>query len=103
MLLLNPKIRAGQVEVEVHGVDDIFRETAPFYVETVRRQIVERYGNERLEAACARALGVRARSYRHVESILKNGLDRLPSPAEGDDEGATPTAHENIRGGGYYH
>jgi transposase len=63
----------------------------------------KRYGNERLEAAAARAGGVRARSYRHVESILKNGLDRLPSPAEGDDEGATPTAHENIRGGGYFH
>jgi penicillin-binding protein 1A len=39
---------AEDAEVEVHGVDDIFRETSPFYVETVRRQIVERYGNERL-------------------------------------------------------
>src|SRR5512138_1856404 len=48
----------------------------------------KRYGNERLEAACARALSVRARSYRHVESILKNGLDRLPSPAEESTEGA---------------
>jgi len=50
----------------------------------------------------ARALSVRARSYRHVESILKNGLDRLPSPAEGNDEGRTPTVHENIRGGDYF-
>ncbi len=40
----------------------------------------------------------------HVESILKNGLDRLPSPAEPmDAEGATPVPHENIRGGAYYH
>jgi penicillin-binding protein 1A len=39
---------AEEAEVEVHGVDDIFRETSPFYVETVRRQIVDRYGNERL-------------------------------------------------------
>jgi penicillin-binding protein 1A len=35
-------------EVKVFGVDDVFRETAPFYVEQVRRQVVERYGNERL-------------------------------------------------------
>src|SRR6266508_2961644 len=32
----------------------------------------KQYGKERLEAACARAFSVRARSYRHVESILKN-------------------------------
>jgi len=62
------------------------------------------YGQERLEAAAARAVAVQARSYRHVESILKNGLDRLPSPVEPmDAEGATPVTHENIRGGGYYH
>jgi transposase len=66
-------------------------------------RLAKRYGNERLEAACARALGVRARSYRHVESILKNGLDRLPSPAEESTEGARRGGHENIRGGGYYH
>jgi penicillin-binding protein 1A len=39
---------AEEDEVKVFPVDDIFRETAPFYVETVRRQIVERYGNDRL-------------------------------------------------------
>jgi penicillin-binding protein 1A len=41
---------AAKAEVHVHGVDDVFRETAPFYVESVRRQIVDRYGNERLLA-----------------------------------------------------
>jgi len=39
---------AEESEVKVYPVDDIFRETAPFYVETVRRQIVDRYGNERM-------------------------------------------------------
>ncbi|WP_437313129.1 Mu transposase domain-containing protein [Sorangium sp. So ce385] len=38
----------------------------------------KRYGQERLEAACERAGRVRARAYRHIASILKNGLDRLP-------------------------
>lgn len=63
----------------------------------------KRYGAERLEAACARALAVRARSYRHVESILKRGLDRLPSaPAAAEGE-PRPEQHENIRGDKYYH
>ena len=31
-----------------HGVDDVFRETSPFYVEQVRRYVVGRYGNDRL-------------------------------------------------------
>ena len=61
----------------------------------------KRYGKERLEAACARAFAVRARSYRHVESILKNGLDRLPTPAKAPASGS-PAVHENIRGGDYY-
>jgi penicillin-binding protein 1A len=40
--------RASEAEVKVHGVDDVFRETAPFYVEQVRRHVVEQYGNDRL-------------------------------------------------------
>jgi penicillin-binding protein 1A len=35
-------------EVKVYPVDDIFRETAPFYVESVRRNVVEQFGNERM-------------------------------------------------------
>ncbi len=34
--------------MKVFGVDDVFRETAPFYVEQVRRYLVDRYGNDRL-------------------------------------------------------
>jgi len=62
----------------------------------------KRYGNERLEAACARAVAVRARSYRHVESMLKNGLDRLAAPEPTEPAANTSVVHENIRGGGYY-
>jgi penicillin-binding protein 1A len=42
------RTRAAEAEVKVFGVDDVFRETAPFYVEQVRRHVVDRYGNERL-------------------------------------------------------
>lgn len=64
-------------------------------------RLSKRYGKERLEAACARAFAVRARSYRHVESILKNNLDRIPAPAKPPAAGP-PVDHENIRGGDYY-
>jgi hypothetical protein len=44
---------------------------------------------------------VRARSDRHVESILKNGLDRIPLATEAAPAGVGD--HENVRGGDYYH
>lgn len=64
-------------------------------------RLEKRYGAERLEAACQRALNAGARSYTRVESILRAGLDRQPLPT------ASPASpgidHENIRGSGYYH
>src|SRR5207247_4515541 len=40
-------------------------------------RLAKRYDAARLEAACARALAAGARSYRHVDAILKRGLDRV--------------------------
>ena len=62
----------------------------------------KRYGEVRLEAACNRALRVRARSYRHVESILKHGLDRAAA-APDEEQTTLSLAHENVRGRDYYH
>jgi len=64
-------------------------------------RLAKKYGNERVEAACARALAVDARSYRHVASILKHGLDRAPA-LDLEPRGPSVT-HENIRGRDYYH
>ena len=64
-------------------------------------RLSKRYGAERLEAACARATLAGARSYRHVESILKHGLDRL-APSEAPPQQLT-LLHENVRGRAYYH
>ena len=36
------------------------------------------YGNDRLEAACQRALTLGSHSYKSIESILRHGLDRQP-------------------------
>jgi transposase len=62
----------------------------------------ERYGAERLEAACARAVIVRARSFKRVESILKTGLDRAPLPEVAVEPEPPLGPHENIRGRNYY-
>ena len=64
-------------------------------------RLAKRYGEARLEAACDRALQVGARSYRHVESILKHRLDRLPAAAEAPRDGV-PVTHANLRGRNYY-
>lgn len=58
------------------------------------------YGEQRLEAACDRALHINALSYRSIESILKSGLDQKPLGKKEDDR--TPIQHTNIRGAGYY-
>jgi transposase len=60
----------------------------------------KRYGAERLEAACGRALALRSFSYRSVDSILKTGLDRQPLPAAAPPVARPP--HDNLRGPTYY-
>ena len=58
------------------------------------------HGAGRLEAACARALEIGARSYSSVNSILKNNLDRKrPEPATD----GPAISHSNIRGAKYFH
>lgn len=67
-------------------------------------RLAKRHGAARLEAACARAVIVRARTVHSVESILKKGLDGQPLPPSlTDPEPPRPTVqHENIRGPEYY-
>jgi len=61
----------------------------------------ETYGDDRLDAACRRALALNTLSYRSVESILKKGLDRKkPEPVQ---ESILPDDHGNVRGPSYYH
>jgi transposase len=56
-------------------------------------------GNDRLEAACRRALHFGTCSYTSLKSILQNNLEALPL----EQELPLPSpAHENLRGGPYY-
>lgn len=59
----------------------------------------KRFGEGRLEKACARALAIQSHAYRTIESILKNHLEQAPIPAP---PAALPS-HGNVRGPGYYH
>lgn len=65
-------------------------------------RLSKRFGPDRLERACHRAVRVRARSYRHVASILEKGLDATPLAGEEQTE-LIPVVHENLRGPDYYH
>ncbi|KFD40995.1 integrase [Peptococcaceae bacterium SCADC1_2_3] len=60
----------------------------------------QRYSNNRLEAACKRALALGAISYKSVKSILTKGLDQLP--AEEIPPFSLTVQHSNIRGAEYY-
>jgi transposase len=61
------------------------------------------YTDERLEAACRRALVIDAISYRSIESILKNNMENKPLPGETAAAPPASTCHRNIRGADYYH
>ncbi len=64
-------------------------------------RLAREYGDERLEAACARAQSIRAPHYRSVKSILASGLDRQDSSLLGGAVSPMPS-HDNVRGPGYY-
>ena len=59
------------------------------------------YGDERLEAACQRALVLGTCRYKSIDSILKHGLDQHRESLESDSP--VPENHDNIRGPSYYH
>ena len=62
-------------------------------------RLADRFGHERVDAACARAVSIGSPSFKSVQAILKSGLDRAPlteAPAR------PPIDHDNIRGGSYF-
>ena len=59
------------------------------------------YGRTRLNAACERALTLRAFTFKSVESILKRGLDQLTPDATPGHRKPKQT-HENLRGHAYF-
>jgi transposase len=62
--------------------------------------LAKRYGDDRLEAACARAILIKGISYRSIKATLENDLDKTPLITQPDLPLVT---HENVRGTQYYH
>lgn len=63
-------------------------------------RLAKAYSEQRLEAACARAVKLRACSYKSVKSILKAGLDSQPLA---ESQPRLPLAdHDNLRGSDYF-
>jgi transposase len=62
-------------------------------------RLADRFGRDRVDAACARALSISSPTFKSVQAILKSGLDREPlfePPAR------TAIDHDNIRGASYF-
>ncbi len=63
--------------------------------------LARKFGKERVEAACKRALAIGGISFKSVKSILETGMDKSPLP---ESRTASPAiTHSNIRGAEYYH
>lgn len=62
-------------------------------------RLADRYGRERVDGACARALAIGSPSFKSVAALLKNGLDRAPAV---EASARAPIAHEHIRGASYF-
>ena len=64
--------------------------------------LAKKYGNDRLEAACARAVAIGSLTRKSVVSILENHLDRQATLPVSQTEWHSPM-HDNVRGPDYYH
>jgi transposase len=63
-------------------------------------RLAKKFGADRLEQACQRAVHIQALSYKSILSILKKRLDQLPLPEPASD--AAPLEHDNLRGPQYF-
>ena len=66
--------------------------------------LVKRYGEQRLEAACRRALAIGSPRRKSIVSILEAKLDQHPEllPAGAESRPTTPATHRNVRGPDYF-
>jgi transposase len=63
-------------------------------------RLTKSYGEQRVEAACCRALRFQTCSYRSIKSILAAKLDAQPLTQ--DETSASAIEHANVRGRAYY-
>lgn len=64
------------------------------------KKLCKRFGKQRLNQACRRALVLNCISYKSILSILEKGLDKTPHIQE--VKPSTGISHDNVRGADYY-
>src|SRR3954464_15479252 len=99
------RCEAAKIGADAATLIDLILRSRPHPEQGLRSAIgiiglVKRYGPERVDAACARALALNTRSYTSVAAILKN---RTVTAASRPPDPAPILIHANIRGPGYYH
>jgi transposase len=62
-------------------------------------RLAKRFGDSRLEQACAKGLSLGITRYQPIETFLKNGLEATPLSQVAS---TNPVTHDNVRGADYY-
>lgn len=101
---------AADIGPETRAVVNAILQEKRHYQQSYRRILAllsnaKKYGRQRLNQACRRALDINSPTRKSVESILKQGLDLIPLKVESQavQEELNLDDHENIRGEQYYH
>jgi hypothetical protein len=101
---------AGDIGKETRDVVNHLLQEKRHHEQSYRRILAllsnaKKYGRDRLNNACARALFIHSPTRSSVESILKQGLDHvaMETPNSAVQEELDLDHHENIRGETYYH
>lgn len=68
-------------------------------------RLSDKYGAQRLNQACGKAIAIGAISYRTIKNMLKNEMDKVPPSRNAKDSKQKEffVSNENIRGKSYYH
>jgi transposase len=101
---------AGDIGAETREVVSCILQEKRHIEQSYRRILgllsnAKKYGRERLNKACGRALLIGSPTRSSVESILKQGLDQIAveTPHNAVQEELSLDDHENVRGEDYYH
>lgn len=66
-------------------------------------RLADKYGETRLQSACAKAIRIESISYQTVKNMLANNVESLNPTDEELQRTLFDINHENVRGGSYYH
>jgi transposase len=98
------KQQAAKIGQATHTAITIMLQSRAFPEQTYRSclgvlRLANKYGNDRLEAACKRITTAGSASYTMIKNILQKNLDKIPGQGQLD---FTTPEHNNLRGAEQY-